>query len=82
MAKTSLFRVGIQADQSAPPKEFLVRATKPQLAEAAAVQKTLGRIVTEVADPEDAFRLAKAGVEIIDATGEQQDPQTAGSASK
>jgi hypothetical protein len=65
MAKTALFRVGVRTDQSKPPVEHLVRATSKQQAIEAC---TRGMVSAEVAEPEDIYRLAKAGVPITDAT--------------
>lgn len=71
MGRASLFRVGIRTDESKPPVEHLVRATSKQQAIEVC---TRGMVSAEVAEQDDIYRLAKAGVPITDATAPAQAP--------
>lgn len=70
MATTNskLWRVGIKHPNEKAPHEHLVRAASRQQAIDACTQ---GMVVAEVAEPDDIYRLAKAGVPITDATQTQ-----------
>lgn len=67
----SIFRVGIKSDPTKEPVEHLVRAANARQAQD---HVTAGTITVEKAEPEDVYRLAKAGVKLQDATGEQPAP--------
>ena len=62
---TKIYRVAVRSAINADPQEHLVRATSAQQAQAHVTQ---GMIVTEVADQDDLYRLAKAGAKLEDAT--------------
>lgn len=72
-----IFRVGIRSDATKEPVEHLVRAGSARQAQD---HVTAGMITVERADAEDVYRLAKSGVKLQDATGEQTAP--AGKAAK